>query len=396
MQKDIAVNSKESKKNVSAQKTEGKSRIKQKSLSAIFAKKLKSISTVADNVLRQSQVLSEAKDTTVKVTETGKIKQSDAKTDEKTSRSNKISSTVSSNVTHESMVSFAKTAKGQFGKTLLAKKRNTLENEQKKSLSDIFSSKLKNQAQLNVSTTQKHDIDKSSVQNKEHDIVNKEPIVSKEKKKGIEKGKRKEKDRNKKIIKKHKEKIVNDNIRESDKTSRLSHRAGGKISSLFGNNPHIPTIGQRFIKPVNESIFTEITFEDLNIHPFMVSVFYTYSKYIYYMERRTFVLLLSSIDFLLQISNLAQNMNITKMTTVQQKAIPQIFSAKNVLIRSQTGSGKTLAYAIPIVESLHKIRPKLSRNCGLSALIVVPTRELALQTYECFIKLVKVSYENIS
>jgi len=84
-------------------------------------------------------------------------------------------------------------------------------------------------------------------------------------------------------------------------------------------------------------------------------------------------------------------MGITKMTTVQQKAIPQIFSAKDVLIRSQTGSGKTLAYALPIVELLHKIRPKLNRNSGLSALVVVPTRELALQTYECFIKLVKVS-----
>lgn len=84
-------------------------------------------------------------------------------------------------------------------------------------------------------------------------------------------------------------------------------------------------------------------------------------------------------------------MGITKMTTVQQKAIPQIFSTKDVLIRSQTGSGKTLAYALPIIEILHKIRPKLNRNSGLLALVVVPTRELALQTYECFIKLVKVS-----
>lgn len=84
-------------------------------------------------------------------------------------------------------------------------------------------------------------------------------------------------------------------------------------------------------------------------------------------------------------------MCITKMTTVQQLAIPQIFSGKDILIRSQTGSGKTLAYALPIIESLHKIRPKLHRNSGLSALIVVPTRELVLQTYECFVKLVKVS-----
>lgn len=92
-----------------------------------------------------------------------------------------------------------------------------------------------------------------------------------------------------------------------------------------------------------------------------------------------------------QISNLEQNMHITKMTIVQQKAIPQIFLGKDVLIRSQTGSGKTLAYALPIVECLHKIRPKLNRNSGLKALIVVPTRELALQTYECFLKLIKVS-----
>ncbi|KYM76369.1 hypothetical protein ALC53_13396 [Atta colombica] len=130
------------------------------------------------------------------------------------------------------------------------------------------------------------------------------------------------------------------------------------MSSLFGNNPDIPTIGQRFVKPVNEPVFTEITFADLNIHPYMIS-------------------------------NLKQNMSITKMTTVQQKAIPQIFSNKDVLIRSQTGSGKTLAYALPIVELLHKIRPELNRNSGLLALVVVPTRELALQTYECFIKLVK-------
>lgn len=65
-------------------------------------------------------------------------------------------------------------------------------------------------------------------------------------------------------------------------------------------------------------------------------------------------------------------------------------SGKDALIRSQTGSGKTLAYAIPIIESLQKIRPKISRSDGVKALIVLPTRELALQTYECFLKLVKV------
>lgn len=136
------------------------------------------------------------------------------------------------------------------------------------------------------------------------------------------------------------------------------HKSAGKISSLFGNNPDVPNIGQRLVKPVSELVFTKKNFDDLGIHPHMIS-------------------------------NLRQNMEITTMTTVQQKAIPQILSGKDILVRSQTGSGKTLTYALPIVEFLHKVRPKLLRDSGLKALVIVPTRELALQTYECFLKLVK-------
>lgn len=63
-------------------------------------------------------------------------------------------------------------------------------------------------------------------------------------------------------------------------------------------------------------------------------------------------------------------------------------------VRSQTGSGKTLAYAVPILNTLLKITPKLTRQDGIQALIVVPTRELALQTHEIFSK-VNVSCESI-
>ncbi|EFN87010.1 Probable ATP-dependent RNA helicase DDX31 [Harpegnathos saltator] len=356
LQEGTTVNNKESKRNMSTQKMGGKTRIKQKSLSDIFAKKLKDTNAIARNIPQQSQVSSQAKNTEAKVVETGKIKQSDT-IDKKAPASDKIPSTVSSESTNEPMVSFTKVLKGDIGKTLLVRKRHASGNEQKKSLSDIFSSQIKNQTQLNINTIQKHDISRSNVQDKESEIAANEPSASRGKKGRAENDGQKGKDRNKKIGKKYKEKLANDD-RDLDKNPRLSHRPGGKISSLFGNNPDIPTIGQRFVKPVDEPIFTEITFEDLNIHSHMIS-------------------------------NLAQNMNITKMTTVQQKAIPQIFSAKDILVRSQTGSGKTLAYAIPIVELLHKIRPKLNRNSGLLALIVVPTRELTLQTYECFIKLVK-------
>lgn len=95
-------------------------------------------------------------------------------------------------------------------------------------------------------------------------------------------------------------------------------------------------------------------------------------------------------DYLFKVKNLDDNFGITKMTTVQKLALPVLLSGADVLVRSQTGSGKTLAYAVPIVESLQRLRPKLTRSDGIRAVVVLPTRELALQTYQCFVKLTKV------
>lgn len=95
--------------------------------------------------------------------------------------------------------------------------------------------------------------------------------------------------------------------------------------------------------------------------------------------------------FLCQVANLEQTLGVTKLTTVQSQAIPVLQSGKDAMVQSETGSGKTFAYAVPLIESLHNIRPKVSRTDGLRALIILPTRELALQTYENFIKLLKVS-----
>lgn len=97
------------------------------------------------------------------------------------------------------------------------------------------------------------------------------------------------------------------------------------------------------------------------------------------------------IFFFVKVANLEQTLGVTKLTTVQSQAIPVLQSGKDAMVQSETGSGKTFAYAVPLIESLHKIRPKLSRTDGLRALIILPTRELALQTYENFVKLLKVS-----
>ncbi|XP_066138089.1 probable ATP-dependent RNA helicase CG8611 [Euwallacea fornicatus] len=85
-------------------------------------------------------------------------------------------------------------------------------------------------------------------------------------------------------------------------------------------------------------------------------------------------------------SNLQKN-GFAILTNVQDKAIPIVLSGENCLIRSQTGSGKTLTYIVPILNKLINIAPKLQRSDGIQAIIVVPTRELALQTHELFTKL---------
>src|ERR1700719_522944 len=61
-------------------------------------------------------------------------------------------------------------------------------------------------------------------------------------------------------------------------------------------------------------------------------------------------------------------------TPVQTAAIPQALAGKDVLATAQTGTGKTLAFLIPIMEQL------LQKNLpGIAALVLVPTRELAMQ-----------------
>ena len=62
---------------------------------------------------------------------------------------------------------------------------------------------------------------------------------------------------------------------------------------------------------------------------------------------------------------------------VQQQAIPAILKGKDVLGIAQTGSGKTASFVLPILEKLQKTEP--SRNRFVKTLILVPTRELAMQ-----------------
>jgi ATP-dependent RNA helicase RhlE len=71
-------------------------------------------------------------------------------------------------------------------------------------------------------------------------------------------------------------------------------------------------------------------------------------------------------------------------TSIQEKAIPLILKRNDVLGSAQTGTGKTAAFAIPILQHLFIDRRENNRSRQIQALIITPTRELAIQISESF------------
>jgi len=67
---------------------------------------------------------------------------------------------------------------------------------------------------------------------------------------------------------------------------------------------------------------------------------------------------------------------------IQQEAIPAILKGKDVLGIAKTGSGKTAGFVLPILERLQKLQS--SRNRYINTLVLVPTRELAVQVADVF------------
>src|SRR5690242_12412726 len=72
-------------------------------------------------------------------------------------------------------------------------------------------------------------------------------------------------------------------------------------------------------------------------------------------------------------------------TPVQAAAIPVALQGKDVLATAQTGTGKTLAFLVPIMDRLLQKDPAAPN--GIAALVLVPTRELAMQVVEQYNKL---------
>lgn len=78
-------------------------------------------------------------------------------------------------------------------------------------------------------------------------------------------------------------------------------------------------------------------------------------------------------------------------TPIQLEAIPAILAKRDVMAGAQTGTGKTAAFALPILHHLMTLSPaqELTAVRPVRALVLVPTRELAVQVQQSFVKYAK-------
>src|ERR1700754_374438 len=76
----------------------------------------------------------------------------------------------------------------------------------------------------------------------------------------------------------------------------------------------------------------------------------------------------------------------TTPTPIQEQSIPIILQKKDLLGCAQTGTGKTAAFAIPLLQLMYQRQQDLLKEKGrkIKALILTPTRELAIQIEESF------------
>lgn len=91
----------------------------------------------------------------------------------------------------------------------------------------------------------------------------------------------------------------------------------------------------------------------------------------------------SQYHFVDEIKQNLEKLGFKKPTDIQYKSIPSILKGEDLLAIAQTGTGKTAAFAIPILHILHS-RHNRKRPDGIKCIVLVPTRELAIQINEVF------------
>jgi ATP-dependent RNA helicase RhlE len=95
-------------------------------------------------------------------------------------------------------------------------------------------------------------------------------------------------------------------------------------------------------------------------------------------------LLFNELNLIEPILNALQTEGYTQPTPIQEQSIPSILQGRDLLGCAQTGTGKTAAFAIPMLQLLSKPHTNTKVHKAIKALILTPTRELAIQIEESF------------
>jgi len=97
----------------------------------------------------------------------------------------------------------------------------------------------------------------------------------------------------------------------------------------------------------------------------------------------------SALSLNTQLVNTLAELGYQQPTPIQVEAIPAILAKQDVMAGAQTGTGKTAAFALPILQHLIADNENLKAPKAIRALVLVPTRELALQVQQSFVKYAK-------
>src|SRR4029077_1208733 len=87
-----------------------------------------------------------------------------------------------------------------------------------------------------------------------------------------------------------------------------------------------------------------------------------------------------------QLADVLSGLGYEEPTPVQREAIPLLLTGRDLLGQAETGTGKTAAFALPMLQRISEAKPAPRRTCGL---VLVPTRELAMQVAEAVHKYAK-------
>ncbi|HZK34994.1 MAG TPA: DEAD/DEAH box helicase [Bacillota bacterium] len=95
-------------------------------------------------------------------------------------------------------------------------------------------------------------------------------------------------------------------------------------------------------------------------------------------------MLIDDLDIIQPIKKALKSQGYKKPTPIQEVAIPKLLKGYDLLGCAQTGTGKTAAFAIPILQDLFKDKKPQQGKRQIKALIIAPTRELAIQISDSF------------